>query len=50
MELPQLLYLFPYPEKSLTGLEALIARLENEGLNIVPAQEYLKEKNKDYLM
>jgi RNA polymerase primary sigma factor len=39
--------MFPNLEKSITGLESLIDRLEAERITIMPVQEYLKEKTED---
>jgi RNA polymerase primary sigma factor len=43
----EILYMFPNLEKSITGLESLIDRLEGERITIMPVQEYLKEKTED---
>jgi len=40
----EILYNFPYPEKSIAGLESLIDRLEKESIRVLPTQEYLQEK------
>jgi len=43
----EILYNFPYPEKSIIGLENFVDRLEDEGIRILPTQEYLLEKTAD---
>jgi RNA polymerase primary sigma factor len=43
----EILYMFPDLEKSITGLEDLIDKLERERITIMPVQEYLKEKTED---
>ncbi len=44
----EILYMFPNPEKSISGLESLMDKLEYEGIKVMPVQEYLKEKTEDH--
>ena len=43
----EILYMFPNPEKSISGLESLMDKLEYEGIKVMPVQEYLKEKTEE---
>ncbi|MDD5621320.1 MAG: sigma-70 family RNA polymerase sigma factor [Candidatus Pacebacteria bacterium] len=44
----EILYMFPNPEKSISGLESLMDKLEDAGIKVMPVQEYLKEKTEDH--